>query len=184
MKGTIELVAGSGLDKNDIEEIQNAIEAAIQGTRYEDMFSVTTAREIDSDTSIYYLRVSAPSGWTTDNYAEMERRLRSSLLCYVEFAESPCSSTAHLSDAPLTEPSIPAFEPTESKPPPTRASQRPTDPHSSLNKATHARRPSHIREPPSRSAAHADSSPFSFGLLLNGLVRLMPLVPVGSTFCT
>ena len=122
MKGTIELVAGSGLDKTDIEEIQNAIEAAIQGTRYEDMFSVTTAREIDSDTSIYYLRVSAPSGWTTDNYAEMERRLRSSLLCYVEFAESPCSSTAHLSDAPLTEPSIPAFEPTESKPPPTRAS--------------------------------------------------------------
>ena len=185
MKGNIELIAGSALDKNDIEEIQNAIEAAMQGTGYgDDLFSVTTTRVMDTDTGVYYFKVSAPSGWTTDNYAGMERRLRSSLLCHVEFAKSPCSSTAHLSDAPLTEPSIPAFEPTESKPPPTRASQRPTDPHSSLNKATHARRPSHIRDaPPSRSAAHADSSPFSFGLLLNGLVRLMPLVPVGSTFC-
>ena len=88
MKGTIELVAGSSLDKNDIDEIQNAIEAAIQGTRYWDLFSVTTTCVMESDTGIYYLRVSAPSGWATDNYADMERRLRSSLLCHVEFAES------------------------------------------------------------------------------------------------
>jgi hypothetical protein len=49
-----------GLDKNDIAEIQNAIEAALQGTRYEELFSVTPTREIESDTNIYYLRVSAP----------------------------------------------------------------------------------------------------------------------------
>jgi hypothetical protein len=96
MKGTIELVAGTGLDKNDIAEIRNAIEAALQGTRYEEVFSVTTTREIESDTSIYYLRVSAPFGGTTDNYAGMEHRLQSSLLCHVEFAQSPPSSTACL----------------------------------------------------------------------------------------
>ena len=86
MKGTIELVAGIGLDENDIAEIQNAIEAAIQGTRYEDVFSVTTTRETDSDTSMYYLRVSSPSGGITDDYADMQHRLQSSLLCHVEFA--------------------------------------------------------------------------------------------------
>ena len=86
MKRTIELVAGTGLDKNDIAEIQNAIEAALQGTRYEELFSVTTTREIESDMSIYYLRVSAPFGGTTDNYADMQHRLQSSLLCHVEFA--------------------------------------------------------------------------------------------------
>ena len=88
IKGTIEIVAGTGLDKNDIAEIQNAIDATLQGTRYEDAFSFTTTREIESDTSIYYLRVSAPlslSG-TTDNYADMQHRLQSSLLCHVEFA--------------------------------------------------------------------------------------------------
>ena len=86
MKGTIELVAGTGLDKNDIAEIQNAIEAALQGTRYEDAFSLTTARELESDTSIYYLRVSTPVGAIMNDYAGMERRLQSSLLCHVEFA--------------------------------------------------------------------------------------------------
>ena len=85
MKRTIELVAGIGVDENDIEEIQNAIEAALQGTRYEDVFFLTTTREIDSDTSMYYLRVSVPFGGTTDGYADMERRLQSSLLCHVEF---------------------------------------------------------------------------------------------------
>ena len=86
MKGTIELVAGSGLDENDIEEIQNAIEAALQGTPYEDVFCLTSTREIESDTSMYYLRVSAPSGGTMNDYAYMEHRLQSSLLCHVEFA--------------------------------------------------------------------------------------------------
>ena len=86
MKGTIELVVGSGLDGNDIEEIQNAIEAALQGTRYEEVFSVTTTRETESDTSIYYLRISAPFGGITDDYADMKHRLQSSLLCHVEFA--------------------------------------------------------------------------------------------------
>jgi len=86
MKRTIELVAGIGLDENDIEEIQNAIEAALQGTRYEDVFFLTTTREIDSDTSMYYLRVSVPFGGATDDYADMGRRLQSSLLCHVEFA--------------------------------------------------------------------------------------------------
>ena len=86
MKGTIELVAGAGLDKNDIEEIQNAIEAVIQGTSYEELFSITTACEIESDTSIYYLRIIPPFGATTVNYAGMEDRLQSSLLCHVEFA--------------------------------------------------------------------------------------------------
>lgn len=86
MKGTIEIVAGTGLDKNDIAEIQNAIEAALQGTRFDDMFSFTTTREIDSDTDIYYLRVSTPSGGTTDNWADVEHQLQSSLLCHVEFA--------------------------------------------------------------------------------------------------
>ena len=86
MKGTIELVAGSGLDGNDIEEIQNAIEAALQGTRYEEVFSVTTTRETESDTSIYYLKISAPLGGITDDYADMKHRLQSSLLCHVEFA--------------------------------------------------------------------------------------------------
>ncbi len=86
MKGTIELVAGTGLDKNDIEEIRNAIEAALQGTRYEELFSVTITREIESDTTIYYLSVRAPGGGITDDYADMERRLQSSLLCHVEFA--------------------------------------------------------------------------------------------------
>ena len=86
MKGTIELVAGSGLDGNDIEEIQNAIEAALQGTRYEEVFSVTTTRETESDTSIYYLRISAPFGGITDDYADMKHRLQSSLLCHAEFA--------------------------------------------------------------------------------------------------
>jgi hypothetical protein len=86
MKGTIELVAGTGLDENDIEEIQNAIEAALQGTRYEELFSVTSIREIESDTSMYYLRVSVPFGGITDDYADMQHRLQSSLLCHVEFA--------------------------------------------------------------------------------------------------
>ncbi|MGZ5476571.1 MAG: hypothetical protein ACXWH1_08790 [Thermoanaerobaculia bacterium] len=86
MKGTIELVAGTGLDENDIEEIQNAIEAALQGTRYEELFSVTSTREIESDTSMYYLRVSVPFGGITDDYADMQHRLQSSLLCHVEFA--------------------------------------------------------------------------------------------------
>ena len=86
MKGTIELVACIVLDGNDIVEIQNAIEAALQGTRYEDAFRVTATREIDSDTSMYYLRVSVPFGGTTDDYAYMERRLQSSLLCHVEVA--------------------------------------------------------------------------------------------------
>ena len=94
MKGTIEIVAGTRLDKNDIAEIQNAIEAALQGTRYEEVFSFTTTRETESDTSIYYLRVSLPVGGTTNNYAVMQHRLQSSLLCHVEFAESPQSSTA------------------------------------------------------------------------------------------
>ena len=85
MKGTIELVAGTGLDKNDIAEIQNAIEAALQGTRYEELFSVTTARETESDTSMYYLRVSVPFDGITNDYVYMERRLQSSLLCHVEF---------------------------------------------------------------------------------------------------
>ena len=75
MKGTIELVAGSG-----------AIEATLQGTRYEEVFSVTTTRETESDTSIYYLRISAPFGGITDDYADMKHRLQSSLLCHVEFA--------------------------------------------------------------------------------------------------
>lgn len=83
MKGTIEIVAGAGLDKNDIAEIQNAIEATLQGTRFDDMFSFTTVREIDSDTDIYYLRVGTPSA---DNYREMQCRLQSSLLCHVECA--------------------------------------------------------------------------------------------------
>ena len=86
MKGTIELVAGTGLDENDIEEIQNAIEAALEGTRYEELFSVTSIREIESDTSMYYLRVSVPFGGITDDYADMQHRLQSSLLCHVEFA--------------------------------------------------------------------------------------------------
>jgi hypothetical protein len=94
MKGTIEIVAGTGLDKNDIAEIQNAIEAALQGKRYEDVFSFTTTREIESDTSIYYLRISTPSGETADKYAGVQRRLQSSLLCHVEFAQSLPSSTA------------------------------------------------------------------------------------------
>ena len=86
MKGTVEIVAGTGLDKNDIAEIQNAIEAALQGTRYEDLFSVAATREIESDTSIYYLRVSLPVSGATDNYVDMQHRLQSSLLCHVEFA--------------------------------------------------------------------------------------------------
>jgi hypothetical protein len=86
MKGTIELVAGTGLDEHDIDEIQNAVEAALQGTRYEDVFSLTTTRETESDTSMYYLRISVPVGGTTDNYADVEHRLQSSLLCHVEFA--------------------------------------------------------------------------------------------------
>jgi hypothetical protein len=86
MKGIIELVAGAGLDKNDIEEIQNAIEAVIQGTSYEELFSITTAHEIESDTSIYYVRIIPPFGATTDNYSGMEDRLQSSLRCHVEFA--------------------------------------------------------------------------------------------------
>ena len=86
MKGTIEIVAGTCLDNNDVAEIHNAIEAALQGTRHEDLFSVAATREIDSDTSMYYLRVSVPSGGTTDDYADMGRRLQSSLLCHVEFA--------------------------------------------------------------------------------------------------
>ena len=110
MKGTIELVAGTGLDKNDIAEIQNAIEAALQVTRYEEVFSVTTTREIESDTSIYYLRITAPSGGITDDYADMKHRLQSSLLCHVEFAQSPRSSTACLprTAAPSPEPPRPA----------------------------------------------------------------------------
>ena len=71
MTGTIELVAGTGLDENDIAEIQNAIEAALQGTRHEELFFVTTTREIDSDTSIYYLRVRVPFDGITDDYADM-----------------------------------------------------------------------------------------------------------------
>ena len=86
MKGTIEILAGTGLDKNEVAEIQNAIEAALQGTRYEEVFSFTTTREIESDTNIYYLRVSAPSGETTDNYVDMQHRLQWSLLCHEEFA--------------------------------------------------------------------------------------------------
>jgi hypothetical protein len=86
MKGTIELVAGTGLDEHDIDEIQNAVEAALQGTRYEDVFSLTTTRETESDTSMYYLIISVPVGGTTDNYADVEHRLQSSLLCHVEFA--------------------------------------------------------------------------------------------------
>ena len=61
MKGTIELVAGSGLDQNDIEEIQNAIEAAMQGTRYGDLFSVTTTSEIESDTGIVIRLAAQPA---------------------------------------------------------------------------------------------------------------------------
>ncbi|MFZ1896442.1 MAG: hypothetical protein WAU59_20580, partial [Rhodoplanes sp.] len=80
------LVAGTGLDNNDIEEIRNAIEAAVQGTRYEELFSITSTREIESDTSIYYLRVRAPCDGIMDDYADMERRLQSSLLCHLEFA--------------------------------------------------------------------------------------------------
>src|SRR5271157_3729682 len=75
--------AGTGLDKNDIAEIQNAIDATLQGTRYEDAFSFTTTREIESDTSIYHLRVSVPFGGTRHDYADMEHRLQSSLLCHV-----------------------------------------------------------------------------------------------------
>jgi hypothetical protein len=41
MKGAIDIIAGTGLDKNDIAEIQNAIEAALQGTRYEEVFSLS-----------------------------------------------------------------------------------------------------------------------------------------------
>jgi len=128
MKGTIEIVAGTGLDKNDIAEIQNAIEAALQGTCYEDVFSITGTREIDSDTSIYYLRVSTPSGETADKYAGMQHRLQSSLLCHVEFAESLRSSTARppRSEGHPNQPPPAAERSNANKPPPSHFRDAPT----------------------------------------------------------
>lgn len=87
MKVSIEVVISTGIDKYDVNDIKNAIEAALQMTRYEELVEISSGRVTDSDAPGYYLLVTAESRWLTDYGDDLERRLRAALQCHVEFRE-------------------------------------------------------------------------------------------------